>query len=253
MQHAGDSGWCRPRPTLGALDRYDHHRSEDDMTDTAKHPAVEVEKLSLIDIGRASTRLTLASALWLAGLLAAYGTAALSLGRRVEARERADSLTVLTAQIDSMRIALRKADSLRSADDAFKDWFGRSLADPRVLSAIADGFARERPDGVKSREDLARLVGWQLLGQRGEASFYRADSVFRVHLQRDSDGTSLRWESEESVLADAGRRLGLRFDPEAYERMNSSLNRGILAPLSPTHSAVRTPDGGIAIVGSSRP
>lgn len=212
-------------------------------------PTVDVQKLSLRDIGQAIKRLSLASALWLGGLVIACGSVMLQTGRSLEAKATSDSLKVITSRLESAQLALRRSDSVRTDEEEFDDWFGRSLADPRLLNAVADGFARERPDGIRDREELGRLIGWQLLAQRGKASFYRSDSVFRVLLRRDRDGTGLLWRSEESVIADAGRRLGLRLDRTAYARINAEMNRGVVATISATHSAVRIRTGGISIVG----
>jgi hypothetical protein len=215
-------------------------------------PSVDVSKLSLGDIASNASRLSLGSALWIGGLIVALATGSFALGQRRSDAGLGDSLRTTTHHLDSLQRRLTTADSMAEVTEKFGDLFAKSLSDERVLSAIADGFRKERPAGISDQLELRRLIGWQLLAQQGRASFYRGDSVFRVRLAKNGDHIDVKWETHESVIIDALRRLEIAPSSALLARINGELNRGVAARLDNHHMAVRQPEDALSVVSSDQ-
>ena len=60
----------------------------------------------------------------------------------------------------------------------------------------------------------------------------------------------MKWETRESVIVDALRRLGIAHSTTLIARINTELNRGVSARIDEGHLAVRQPEDALSVVSS---
>jgi hypothetical protein len=148
---------------------------------------VDTKKLSLAELGRLISRLSVASLSVVSAAVVAVFSAGVWAGTSKSGVERAR----LVARVDSLHAAVGRADSALAADQAADDNFVNRFASDTNVDALSKIISDDNPDGLKGHDDVRASLLWQVRSRDGAADFYRGDSVFQLQVSYSDSGLSL--------------------------------------------------------------
>lgn len=206
----------------------------------------DVSKLTLVDLLRRVKRFTTGSWIVLINSIITLTLSIFWIGWGYRDGSLPKISYILHEETNSPLIEKRKREEMiefESTYSEFVDW--------QTLQAIAAGIEEYRPDGLETPFEIATSLLAQVRSTRGSASFLSGNEEISVMIKRTSDGFSLEWNHESSIVRRIANDAGYDLSDDELRLVNANLNRSQFAYLDDAmeHAVIyRDLDGSFGLV-----
>lgn len=224
-----------------------------------EHRSIEISQLTVRDILRISSRITLGSSLSIIAVFVAVISATWVVSSTYENGSFPKYVYDVTGSPKSVRLEEKLSNAntkIESLENELQDLKERSeeydsyidrIADPQLLFPLAENILADNPDGLEDVFEVAASLLWQTKASREGATFLSGEKKQSVKFKFSEDNVELEWDEKQSLIPEILRTHLGRSTDEDIRRTNSNLNRAGFSPLEGKGYILRGLDGSLSV------